>query len=535
MSYLFGGSRFEGYDQGGRRSLNFGGGSSGGGGSQQTTATTYQTNIPDYARPYVESMLGATQQQLFNTDTSGNITGIRPYVPYSQDPSQYIAPFSPMQQQSQYAASQLQSPEQIAAGSNLAYQGGMGALGSAQQANMLGQTALAYGESGAGYGAAGSQYGAQGARAAQQAAMQAQLQAQRYGQGAANVGMQGLGYGSQAAGYGQQAAQAAGQGFGAGQAYAQQATSPEAMAAYMSPYQQNVVDYQKSQAVRDYNIAQQGRKAQAVGAGAFGGSRQAIAESEAQRNLQSQLQGIQGTGTQQAYQNAQQAQQFGANLGLQGLQAGYAGLGQGIQGAQAGIAGISPALQGYQTGLQGVGQGISAGNLGLAGTAQGIQGAQAGMQGAGYGLQGVQGATGAGQYGLAGYGQGVTAGQALGQLGTQQLSNQQNIINLQSQLGAQQQSQQQNIINQAIQNYAMAQQYPQQQLAFMNAQLRGLPLQSATTASYQAAPSTISQLSGLGLTGAAMYGMTKSAKGGVIKQKRDGLDSLGMYNALKGA
>ena len=168
-----------------------------------------------------------------------------------------------MQQQAQYATSQLQTPQQIAAG---------------------------------------SQYGAAGARAAQEAAARAQLQAQRYGQGAANVGMQGLGYGSQAAGFGQQAAQAAQQGFGAGQAYAQQATSPEAIAAYMSPYQQQVTDYQKSQALRDYNIAQQARKAQAIGAGAFGGSRQAIAESEAQRNLQSQLQGIEATGRQNAFQ-----------------------------------------------------------------------------------------------------------------------------------------------------------------------------------------------------------------------------------------
>ena len=540
MSYLFGGSRFEGYDQGGRRSLNFGGG--GGGGAQETTATTYQTNIPDYARPYVESMLGATQQQLFNVDSSGNITGIRPYVPYSTDPSKYIAGFSPMQQQAQQAASQLQVPQQIPAASNLAYQSGVGALGAPQNAAMLGQTALAYGESGAGYGAAGSQYGAAGARAAQEAAMRSQLQAQRYGQGAVSTGQQGLGYGSQAAGYGARGAQAAEQGFGAGAQYAQQATSPEAIQAYMSPYQQNVVDYQKSQAQRDFNIAQQARKAQAVSSGAFGGSRQAIAEAEAQRNLSSQLQGIDATGRQQAFQNAQQAQQFGANLGLQGLQAGYQGLGQGIQGAQAGISGVGSALQGYQTGLQGVGQQISGGNLGLAGTAQGIQGAQAGMQGAGYGLQGVQGATSAGQYGLAGYGQGISAAQALGSLGAQQLAAQQGIIGTQSQQGALQQQQEQNIINQAIQNYAMQQQYPQQQLAFMNAQLRGLPLQSATTASYQAAPSPISQLSGLGLTGAAMYGMsggfgtgTKSAKGGVIKQKRDGLDSLGMYNALKGA
>ena len=42
-----------------------GGGSGGGGGPTQTTVQN--TNIPEYARPYVETMLGATQQQLFNT------------------------------------------------------------------------------------------------------------------------------------------------------------------------------------------------------------------------------------------------------------------------------------------------------------------------------------------------------------------------------------------------------------------------------------------------------------------------------------
>jgi hypothetical protein len=44
-----------------------------------------------------------------------------------------------------------------------------------------------------------------------------------------------------------------------------------------------------------------------------------------------------------------------------------------------------------------------------------------------------------------------------------------------------------------------------------------LPLQSATTQSYQAAPSAISQFGGLGLTGAAAYGMLNRKAGGIIK------------------
>jgi hypothetical protein len=120
----------------------------------------------------------------------------------------------------------------------------------------------------------------------------------------------------------------AGQMAGVGQQYNQMAQDPSTMQGFMSPYMQNVVDYQKSQAIRDYGIGQQSLRAQASRSGAFGGSRQAIQEAEAQRSLGSQLQGITAQGSQQAFQNAQQAQQFGANLGLQGQQAGLQGLGQ---------------------------------------------------------------------------------------------------------------------------------------------------------------------------------------------------------------
>ena len=90
-------------------------------------------------------------------------------------------------------------------------------------------------------------------------------------------------------------------------------------------------------------------------------------------------------------------------------------------------------------------------------------------------------------------------------IGGQQLGAQQNVIATQSQAGQQQQTQQQNILNQAIQNYATAQQYPQQQLSFMNSMLRGLPTQQTTTATYQAAPSTLNQVTGLGIAGLGAY------------------------------
>ena len=53
-----------------------------GGGSTQAASTSYQTNIPEYAQPYVTSMLDATTRQLFNVDQNENITGFAPYRAY---------------------------------------------------------------------------------------------------------------------------------------------------------------------------------------------------------------------------------------------------------------------------------------------------------------------------------------------------------------------------------------------------------------------------------------------------------------------
>ena len=75
----------------------------------------------------------------------------------------------------------------------------------------------------------------------------------------------------------------------------------------MDPFLQNVVDIAKREAIRDEDLAAQGRAAQAVGAGSFGGSRQAILEAEAERNLGQRLGDIQARGLSSAFQNAQLA------------------------------------------------------------------------------------------------------------------------------------------------------------------------------------------------------------------------------------
>jgi hypothetical protein len=105
--------------------------------AQPTTSTAYNTNIPEYAKPYVTNMLEATQKQLF-TGTKGangdfNITGFKPYNPYSTNMNDYVAGFSPLQQQAQSGAANLRLPGQFQAGSQLAGAGGIGSLGLAGQ------------------------------------------------------------------------------------------------------------------------------------------------------------------------------------------------------------------------------------------------------------------------------------------------------------------------------------------------------------------------------------------------------------------
>jgi hypothetical protein len=140
----------------------------------------------------------------------------------------------------------------------------------------------------------------------QQAARQAVAGMQRPGQFAAGTGLAAAG-GLDA--------------LGAGQQYMGMATSPGAQQAFMSPYMQNVVDVQKQEAIRD---AQKGQLMQNLGAarqGTYGGARQLLAGTERERNLGQQLAQIQASGSQSAFDRAQQAMQFGTQAGIQGAQA----------------------------------------------------------------------------------------------------------------------------------------------------------------------------------------------------------------------
>ena len=205
----------------GRYGMTLEGGSSGGGGSPQPSQVS-QTTIPEYAKPYVETLLGKAQAA---TET--------PYQTYG---GQRLSETDPAVTAARQGVAGLQQPGQFAAGTGLAGAGGLGALG-------------------------------------------------------------------------------------AGQTYMGMATSPGAQQAFMSPYMQNVVDVQRQEAIRG---AQQGQLAQNLAAarqGTYGGARQTLATTERERNLQQQLAQIQATGSQRAFEQAQQAMQFGTTAGLQGAQA----------------------------------------------------------------------------------------------------------------------------------------------------------------------------------------------------------------------
>ena len=255
---------------------------------------------------------------------------------------------------------------------------------------------------------------------------------------------------------------------GAGDRYSQMATSPGSVGAYMSPYMQNVVDLQKQEANRAYDITGAQVMGKGAAAGAFGGSRDALMRAENERNRNIALANIQAQGSQSAYDKAIQSMQYGSNLGLQGLQTG---------------------------------------------------------------LQGVQGAVGAGQYGLAGLNTAGTAASTLGALGQTQFGQEMAITQQQLMAGAMQQAQEQKGLDIAAQEYAASLNYPYKQLGFMSDIYRGLPMAQSSQAMYQN-PSLLSQATGLGMAGYGLYQMGKK-EGGKIEEG-DGLDTLGMYNAMKG-
>jgi len=103
-------------------------------------------------------------------------------------------------------------------------------------------------------------------------------------------------------------------------------TDADQTKAFMSPYVQNVLDVNKAEALRDAQKQLVGANLASARQGSYGGARNALMQSEADRNLQTQMGKIQATGMQNAFDAAQKAQlaqaqgygQLGSTMGALG-------------------------------------------------------------------------------------------------------------------------------------------------------------------------------------------------------------------------
>jgi hypothetical protein len=442
-----------------------------GGGGSSTGSQTQVSELPEWAKPYAKNAL-----------EKGAALSETPYQAYGGNRN---AGFSPMQLQSQQGAANMQTSGTIDSGIGLASQAAQKALGTSYK--------------GGGYG---NQF------QSPEAYQTGQFNANQVDNQALNQYQMG------------DPSQVSSQNFGS-----------QSAQDYMNPYMQNVVDIQQREAQRTADIAGTSRGAQAVKSGAFGGSRQAVMDAEAARNLSTQKGDIQAQGQQAAYQNAQQqfnadqarrmqAQQSNQNAGLTAGQAnlqallGVQQLGAG-QDLQSQLANQQYGLQAQQLGEQsrqfGAGQGLSAAQSAAQyGQAANQLNEQAGQYGAGLGMQGLQTA-------LSGAGQ-------LGALGGQKFQQGMDINKLQNAYGGQQQALRQQGLDQAYQDFQDQKNYPYKQLGFFSDMIRGLPLgQQSTRNMYEPNPGMAQQIGSLGM---GAYGLSKfMADGGMAYADGGSVDS----------
>ena len=267
---------------------------------------------------------------------------------------------------------------------------------------------------------------------------------------------------------------------------------------YMSPYAQQVMDVQKQEALRDFG---KGLTAQNLGAarqGTYGGARNVLANTEMQRNLQTQLGGIQATGMQNAFQNAQQ--QFNTSQAQQqaaqqaNLQAAIGtqqfGAGQNLQSQLANQAAQQATGQTNLQALLGIQQLGAGQNLEAQRANQAAQ---------------IAAAQGFGQLGQT-YGQ---LGQTYGALGTAQQASDIDRLKTQGAYGDLQRATQQQQLDAQYQDLMTRLNYPLTQAETISNLARGAPLVQTSTSGVQTtpAPSFASQLAGMGLTGLSLYNM----------------------------
>ena len=237
--------------------------------------------------------------------------------------------------------------------------------------------------------------------------------------------------------------------------------------AYQSPYQQQVIDLAMGDIQRQADIARGSAQDRAIRAGAFGGSRSALIESESQRPYAEQMAktaaGLRQSGFEQAQQAAQADLARQQQLGMFGSEQEQQ---RAVQQAQLGQqAGIFGAELGQQRNLQQaqMQQQRQMGGLDIAGRAALTQ-PQLEMQ-----ARGQQAAL-------------------LGGLQGQQLRG----LGLLGGIGQQQQGLQQAGIGASMGEFQRALQYPQQQFGLLSQAVTGIPGQTSTTTGYN--PSSFERL-----------------------------------------
>lgn len=264
---------------------------------------------------------------------------------------------------------------------------------------------------------------------------------------------------------------------------------PRSVGAFMDPFQQQVIQAANQEINRQRDIAAQQQNAQAVGAGAFGGSRQAIQRAELERNTATQRNQLMANLLSQGYTQAQAQAQSAFEQGQQRNLGVSQALGQ-LAGQQGALTGQQANILGQQAGLYGtLGQGIGA----LAGQQFGV---------------GQQMAQGLGQFGAQLGNLGVQQA-ALGQ-SAQQLG--QGDVSFLYGLGQQQQALTQQQLD-AQRNTALQQAYePYQRLSFLSDIYKGAPSsQQSISAATAPTPSVFQQAAGIGISGLAAAAGAKKA------------------------
>lgn len=269
------------------------------GGSGTTTqyVKSEQSNLPEYARPYFESMMQRSQSLLSQP--------YQRYVNADGTPIERIAGFTPEQQQVQQNVLNQQTPGQFGTATGLGTAAGLGSLTAGQygpgqfESQQIGLPNL-------------QQYQMQGARNVRPM-MQGTPQMGTAQTGyAPNLDYFQMGPTERVSGIGVSAPemQSAQTGYQPNLNYFQMRgpqsfTRPDTAAQYMSPFIQQALEPQMREAITS---ARRGQVAQDLGAarqGTYGGSRQLLASMERERNLGQQLGDIQSRGLQSAFEQAQ--------------------------------------------------------------------------------------------------------------------------------------------------------------------------------------------------------------------------------------